>query len=185
MKKNIRLIISIVILVFALSLIHTSVNAGTVSTLKVTAGTSNIIVSGTTSSDVQAVAIAVYNEEGTKLITMVTTSVNDSNVYSDTITLNDGTYTVKVADYEGGGFITEKVTVGKTESENENTNTTTNTTTDTTTNEIAENTTTDTTSSNPKTGDNIILFATIFAIATLGTIITIIILNKNRKVMKH
>lgn len=181
MKKNIRLIISIVILVFALSLIHTSVNAGTVSTLKVTAGTSNIIVSGTTSSDVQAVAIAVYNEEGTKLITMVTTSVNDSNVYSDTITLNDGTYTVKVADYEGGGFITEKVTVGKTESENENTNTTTNTTT----NEIAENTTTDTTSSNPKTGDNIILFATIFAIATLGTIITIIILNKNRKVMKH
>ena len=40
------------------------------------------------------------------------------------------------------------------------------------------------TTSNPKTGDNIIILATIFAISTLGTIITIR-LNKNRKIRKH
>lgn len=40
------------------------------------------------------------------------------------------------------------------------------------------------TTSNPTTGDNIIILATIFAIATLGTIITIR-LNKNRKIRKH
>ena len=40
------------------------------------------------------------------------------------------------------------------------------------------------TASNPTTGDNIIILATIFAIATLGTIITIR-LNKNRKIRKH
>lgn len=41
-----------------------------------------------------------------------------------------------------------------------------------------------TTSSNPTTGDNIILFIALFVIATLGTAITIK-LNKNRKVRKH
>lgn len=48
-----------------------------------------------------------------------------------------------------------------------------------------ENTTkADITSSNPTTGDNIILFSIIFAIATLGVFATIK-LNKNHKVRKH
>lgn len=72
MKKNIKIIISIVVLAFTLILMSTVVNAGTVSTLNVTEGGTSITVSGTTEADVNAVAIEVYDESG-ELVTMVTT----------------------------------------------------------------------------------------------------------------
>ena len=61
-----------------------------------------ISVDGTVNNGVLAVAILVYEEDGTTLVTMATTSVDSNDKYSDTIDVTPGKkYIVKAANYDG------------------------------------------------------------------------------------
>ncbi|MDO4199787.1 MAG: hypothetical protein Q4D57_03455 [Clostridia bacterium] len=83
----------------------------------------SIIVSGKTEEGMLAVAVAVYDKSGKKLVTMRTAGVDDSNSYeSSTIELSDGKYVVKVADYNGGKYLTKSIQIGTEKKENEKEN---------------------------------------------------------------
>lgn len=183
MRKNNKIIITVFAIIIALMILIPKVQAKTINTLNVTESNGKINVSGTTEDGVLAVAIMVYDSTESNLITMQTTSVGSDNNYSDTITIASGTYVIKVADYDGGEYITKKVTE-ETKKEDEKTETNTITeNTITNTDTTVENTATDTNtiSVNPKTGDNIILFAIIFIIALTGLVGTVIINKKRTK----
>lgn len=131
---------------------------------------------------------------------MQTTEVNSSNEFSATIALESGNYLIKVADYEGGTFAEKSIkettnntnteAEGKSDVEKELTNTeeTTNTTNTADVVNKADTTEKDTKttvkSSNPTTGDNIIMIISVFAVAALGAFITLK-LYKNNKTRKH
>jgi hypothetical protein len=83
-------------------------------TAKYTSG--RVSVSGTASTDVLAVAILLYDTDGTTLLRMETvgvTSGDNQNAFSGTIRipLSSGTYTVKAANYEGGNLYSATFTV--------------------------------------------------------------------------
>ena len=166
-----------------------------------------ITVTGTAEAGTLAVAIAVYNENGTELITMKTAAVNDSNNFSDTINLEAGNYLIKVADYEGGDFAQKSISltpnvdnnvgqsnnaeeskatepakttkVEETKKEETN-NSNSNNSNNAQTNNNQSNVTN--TKKTPKTGDNIkiLIIVLIVAVLSLGTF-TIIKINKKRK----
>jgi len=86
--------------------------------LSLTAEYSNgsVSISGTVSSDILAVALLLYDTDGTTLLSMETVGVilgNNENTFSGTILtpLTYGTYTVKAANYEGGSFTVSSFTV--------------------------------------------------------------------------
>jgi hypothetical protein len=83
-------------------------------TAKYTSG--RVSFSGTASTDVLAVAILLYDTDGTTLLRMETvgvTSGDNQNAFSGTIRipLSSGTYTVKAANYEGGNLYSATFTV--------------------------------------------------------------------------
>lgn len=181
MRKNNKIIVTVFALIFVFMILIPKVQAKTINELTAIESDGKISVSGTAESGTLAVAIMVYDSTGNNLITMQTTSVGSNNNYSDIITIASGTYVVKVADYDGGEY--KSVTVSPKEENNQQTDKTEQEDNETNTKNEEKDTKTET-SSNPTTGDNIILFIVLFAIATLGTVITIK-LNKNRKVRKH
>ncbi len=79
---------------------------------------SNVAVNGTTEDGMLAVAVSVYKADGTTLVTVESASVT-SNAFTHTLTLTDGTYIIRVADYDGGDFIGQTVVVGDGEAEAE------------------------------------------------------------------
>ena len=188
----------IILSLFIIPIISVNVNASTlnVKTINASITDNKISVDGTVDNGVLAVAIMVYKEDGTTLVTMKTTSVDSNDKYSNTIDVTAGKkYIVKAANYDGGEYITKKVTEETKEDEKTDTGTkpNTNTITDNTitdTNVTAEGNatnetnTTNTTESNPKTGDNIILFAIIFILALTGLVGTVIINRKRTKKSK-
>lgn len=121
MKKNIKLIVSMIFIACTLFLMSSVVKAGTVTSFDVTEGTSSITVSGTTTSDLEAVSITINKQSNGEFVKLVSAEVDDEDKFSETISLPAGTYTVKVADYDGGTFATkENVVVGTpTDDENE------------------------------------------------------------------
>lgn len=196
MKKFSKYLLIIILSLFIIPIVSVNVNASTlnVKTINASITDNKISVDGTVDNGVLAVAIMVYEEDGTTLVTMKTTSVDSNDKYSDTIDVTAGKkYIVKAANYDGGEYITKKVTEEtKKEDEKPDTETKpdTNTITDNTitdTNATAEENTTNetnttnTTASNPKTGDNIILFAIIFILALTGLVGTVIISKKRTK----
>lgn len=75
-----------------------------------------VSVSGTASSDILAVALLLYDTDGTTLLRMETVGVtlgDNENAFTGTISipLSSGTYTVKAANYEGGSFSEVEFTV--------------------------------------------------------------------------
>jgi hypothetical protein len=83
-------------------------------TAKYTSG--GVSVSGTASSDILAIALLLYDTDGTTLLRMETFGVSlkdDHNEFTGTIPipLSTGTYTVKAANYEGGDFYMAQFTV--------------------------------------------------------------------------
>jgi hypothetical protein len=83
-------------------------------TAKYTSG--GVSVSGTASSDILAIALLLYDTDGTTLLRMETFGVSlkdDHNEFTGTIQipLSTGTYTVKAANYEGGDFYMAQFTV--------------------------------------------------------------------------
>lgn len=192
MKKFSKYLLIIILSLFIIPIISVNVNATTLNVKTINASITNdkISVEGTVDNGVLAVAIMVYEEDGTTLVTMETTSVDSNDKYSDTIDVTAGKkYIVKAANYDGGTYVTAEVdgTVNDSNNNtnnensnnsdnninNENSNNSNNNTTNTETSNKVDNTT------NPKTGDNIIIFSIIFVIALTGILVTFII-NKKR-----
>lgn len=134
-----------------------------------------------------AIVVAVYKENGTDLVTMETTQtkiigeVPTTGDYSDdfmlkvreysaSMNLPEGTYLIRVADYNGGPFVETKVTVAKEDEE-------------TPEKEITpeEQQGETSTSENPITSDNIMKAVAIFAISLLGILVVIMINKKFKK----
>ena len=194
MKKFSKYLLIIILSLFIIPIVSVDVNAATLDVKTINASITNnkISVDGTVDNGVLAVAIMVYEEDGTTLVKMETTSVDSNDKYSDTIDVTAGKkYIVKAANYDGGEYITKKVTEEtKKEDEKPDTETKPDTNTITDTNATAEENTTNetnttnTTASNPKTGDNIILFAIIFILALTGLVGTVIINKKRTKKSK-
>lgn len=209
MKKLNKYLLLIMLSLFIIPIV--SVNAATldVKTINASITDNKISVDGTVDNGVLAVAIMVYEEDGTTLVKMETTSVDSNDKYSDTIDVTSGKkYIVKVANYNGGTYVTAEVdgTVNNNNNNtnnenlnnnnnnannenlnnsnnninNENLNNSDNNTTNTETSNKVDKTT------NPKTGDNIILYGIMFTVALLGIIIMLIVnIRKNKKVRKH
>ena len=195
MKKFSKYLLIIILSLFIIPIVSVNVNATTLDVKTINASITNnkISVDGTVNNGVLAVAIMVYEEDGTTLVTMETTSVDSNDKYSDTIDVTAGKkYIVKAANYDGGTYVTAEVdgTVNDSNNNtnnensdnsdnntnNENSNNSNNNTTNTETSNKVDNTT------NPKTGDNIILYGIMFTVALLG-IIVMPIVNK-RKIKK-
>ena len=187
MKKLNKYLLVIMLSLFIIPIISVNVNAATlnVKTINASITDNKISVDGTVDNGVLAVAIMVYEEDGTTLVAMKTTAVDSNDKYSDTIAVTAGKkYIVKAANYDGGTYVTAEVdgTVNNSNNNtnNENSNNSNNNTTNTDTSNKVDNTT------NPKTGDNIILYGTMFTVTLLGIIIMPIVnKRKNKKVRKH
>lgn len=88
-----------------------SVNAKSVPTLDVENNNNKFTVSGTIEPGVLAVAVLVYS--GEDLMHMETCSTDNNNNYSCELskTFGIGDYIVKVADYDGGDYISKNISV--------------------------------------------------------------------------
>ena len=109
MKKITKILLTVLLVAFMMIVPIKTVQAKTITTLEVTESNGKISVSGTAEEGTLAVAIMVYDESGKNLVTMQTTAVESNNTYADTIEVESGTYVVKVADYDGGNFVTKTV----------------------------------------------------------------------------
>lgn len=109
MKKKISLLITSLVLSL---LVFIPVFIGTeysVTSLELSQVDEGIKVEGTTTEDIVAVAIMVYNSNE-QLVLNESTEVNDSNEFSYILGgLASDTYTVKVANYSGGAYVTDTI----------------------------------------------------------------------------
>jgi len=108
--KKISKIISLVLALALVMIFPLSASAKSITSIE-TDGKGGLSVSGKTEAGMLAAAVAVYDESGKDLVTMVTTDVASDNTFITTVDVPTGTYVVKVADYEGGDFVTATVTV--------------------------------------------------------------------------
>lgn len=122
MKKVLKKIFSIFIFITMISFlgacadddVPTTPNSDSKSviSLNVSANKNLLLVNGEAEEGMLAVAIAVYDKSGKSLVTMQTAAVDDDNYYEGSIELEDGQYLVKVADYQGGNYLTKLITIG-------------------------------------------------------------------------
>ncbi len=171
-----RILLSVLFIGLLLTIIFPlSVSAKSITTINATTNNNKLTVSGTTENGVLAVAIMVYS--GNDIYRMETCSSND-NKFSCELgkTFATGDYIVKVADYDGGNYVTKNVSITDVTDDKDENNITNNeiaNDTNTTTNEVTQNTT------NPGTGDNIIFIIAVFIVALAGTIITFKAIKNN------
>lgn len=111
MKRLINLVLPIIALSLVLLIPVMDVKAANISSLSTEVSNGTLKVSGTAEAGVLATAIMIFDESGTTLVQMETVSVGDDKNFTNTFSIANGTYLVKVADYEGGAFKEEKVTV--------------------------------------------------------------------------
>lgn len=110
MRKKIRTIFVFTLVIsFILANIILSVPAyaigSSILSLSASYSQGKVYVAGTTSEEVLAVAIMIFDKDGTTLLRMETFGVSDESFSADiNIVLSSGTYTVKAADYDGGAF---------------------------------------------------------------------------------
>ena len=170
--KNVKIILSTLFIVIITAILSSSVYAGTVNEINATENGGKITVSGTVDSSLYAVAVVVYS--GSELVYMQTGNVNGDGSYNVELEKNftNGVYEVRVADYNGGEYKTTSVEIKE---ENAQSSEELNTITE----DAAEEK-----SSNPKTGDYIMIALAIFGLGTIGTVVTTK-LNKKSKVSKH
>lgn len=175
--KNVKIFLAAIFILIITAIFSSSVYAGTVNSINATENEGKITVSGTVDSSVYAVAVVVYS--GSDLEYMQTGNVNDDGSYNVELerTFASGEYEVRVADYNGGEYQTISVEIKEDENVQSNEKTEEVTTSE-------ENTVDEKATSNPKTGDYIMIALVIFGLATIGTIATTK-LSKKRKVSKH
>lgn len=102
---NMKKILLFVIAVF-LVLPMTCNASSDITNLSASYSNKNVIVTGSTSDSILAVAVMLYDGTGTNVLRMVTDSVSNDTFDTtiDSINLEAGTYIVKVANYEGGDY---------------------------------------------------------------------------------
>ena len=110
MKKLSQYILSIMLSLFIIPFGNVHAESLDVQTINASITDNKISVDGIVDNGVLAVAIMVYEEDGTTLVTMKTTSVDSNDKYSDTIVVTAGKkYIVKAANYNGGTYVTTEV----------------------------------------------------------------------------
>lgn len=110
MKKLSQYILSIMLSLFIIPFGNVHAESLDVQTINASITDNKISVDGTVDNGVLAVAIMVYEEDGTTLVKMETTSVDSNDKYSDTIVVTAGKkYIVKAANYNGGTYVTTEV----------------------------------------------------------------------------
>lgn len=103
--KIFKKIAPILVLAMVLALpIVSFAQGGKINTLEAKSENGNVTINGTASDGVLSVAVFVYDEAGNNLIDVGSAVVNDDKTFTRTVALPDGTYMVKVADYDGGDF---------------------------------------------------------------------------------
>ena len=112
-----------------------------------------ITVKGTADDSMVAVAVSLYEEDGT-FIKVVTGSVEDDNTYEVTINMEAKKYIVRVADYNGGNYIEKAVNPDGTTED-----------IDTTTGEVPA-------AKSPKTFDAILIAVAVLAISVVGVAVS-------------
>lgn len=110
LKKSIITIMTVIMVFFATS---GTVEAMNITSVNATASNGKITVSGTAEAGTLACAVMVYDKTGENLVGMETCGVADDNTFSYTLDMEfaNGTYVIKVADYDGGNYTTTNVTV--------------------------------------------------------------------------
>ena len=103
-------------LALAVSVVPFAARAKEIKTINASEEGGKVSVSGTAEAGTLAVAVMVYDESGKDLIAFETAAVSDENIYYAEISVAEGKYLVKVADYDGGDFKT--ATVSPAEQEN-------------------------------------------------------------------
>lgn len=145
MKKILSLLIVLLIV------IAPTVFAADIKTVDASEDSSGkITVKGTADDSMVAVAVSLYEEDGT-FIKVVTGSVEDDNTYEVTINMEAKKYIVRVADYNGGNYIEKEV----------NPDSTTEDSTTTVTEEV-------TPVKSPKTFDAILIAVSVLVISVVG-----------------
>ena len=107
MKKRISIIFILMLAVIFIP--WHSVSAKTIKTLETSMTGDRINVGGIAEEGTLAVQIIVYDEEEKNIVAMQSTHVDDNSTYHDRIYLKSGNYLVKVADYDGGEYISKAV----------------------------------------------------------------------------
>lgn len=120
MKKILRISVSLLLMGLIVCASAVTCFAGTVSTLNTTVKNDTVLFNGTVDSETLAVSLMVYDQSGKNLVSIASAAVDDKNEYSIEMQLANGTYVVKVADYNGGKFLEKTVMVSKTENKDEN-----------------------------------------------------------------
>lgn len=169
-NKVLKSFLSVVLAVVVIFALKSYSFAGNITSAEVNEAVGKINVEGNAGTGVLAVAITVFDESETNVVAMKTTSVDDSSNFSDSISVAAGKYVVKVADYNGGEFVTKTVTV-----------TVGSDTTDEATADENKSNAVKINSSNPKTGDIIIRYVILLAISSIILFFTF----RKRKVNKN
>lgn len=192
MSKKVSLIVISVILMLALVIPSSKVYAANKKVNEVNAVQANgkITVSGTVEDGMLAVAVQIVDSDG-KLVTLETGEVDASNKYNLAIEVQEGTYTVKVADYEGGAVVEKEVTTEDEKKDDTKEDTTkedekaTEEKTETKTEDTTEAKTTKTEKDEtPQTGDTIRNVFIALAVAILALTVTFKF-RRNKVVRKH
>lgn len=171
--KNLKIILTGILIIIMITILSSSVYAGTVNTVSATENEGKITVSGTVDSSVLAVAIVVYS--GSDLEYMETANVNSDGTYSVELekVFGIGLYDVNVADYNGGENRNVLIEVKKDSTTTDNTptesqtNITNTENLDETTDNIEE------AADNPVTGDNITIWVGLLIASILGIALTV------------
>jgi len=118
MRNNIlRKFSLLLVLILIISLIQNlafAINIPNDATLTIDYSEETITVKGTGFAGIQAVAVLLYDTDGTTLLRMASFGVKLDNTFEAVMNIpitNSGNYTIKVADYEGGDFKTETFSV--------------------------------------------------------------------------
>ncbi len=101
-----KYLLSIIVLLIAI-IPFTFARAASIDQIIVYQDFRDIIVKGQTSDDVYAVNIEVYDEDEIEFIKKLTVYVSDDNTFKTTIDVENGRYTLRIANYDGGDY--EKV----------------------------------------------------------------------------
>ena len=179
MSKKVSLIVIAVILMLALVIPSSKVYAANKKVNEINAVQANgkITVSGTVEDGMLAVAVQIVDSDD-KLVTLETGDVDASNKYKLVIEVPEGTYTVKVADYEGGAIVEKEVT-SEEEKEDSTKDDEKNEEEDTSKTEDSDKKVNNE-SSSPQTGDTIYVICGVLALAILGIGVTVFISKKNK-----
>ena len=177
MKRKICLVVALM-LVFALTFVipvksqYVYASDDEITKVEVEEKSGKMIVSGKVQGNILAVAIAVYDESGENLVIMKTTAVDDENEFYDVIEIKNGSYLVKVANYEGGAFVEKKVTLSDEDTDVKDLKDTKNKSDEETKVESKKATT------NPLTGNNVLIIAIVLVVAVVILGISFVVSKK-------